>query len=113
MKYRRLTDDGDYTFGFGNNCFLSGTDAVAQAIETKLKMFKGDYWEDLSEGLPFFDQIAGNSDKNAIDSLIESRILAVPGVSSISSITSSMANRKYMATITVVTTYGTTVEVSV
>jgi hypothetical protein len=113
MKYRRLTDDGDYTFGFGNNCFISDTDAVAQAIGTKMNMFKGDYWADQSEGLPFFQKIAGNSDKNTVDSLLEARILETPGVSSISSISSSIANRKYTATITVVTAYSTTVEVSV
>lgn len=113
MKYRRLSSTGDYTFGFGNNCFVSDTEAVAQAIKTKLSLLQGDYWEDLTDGLPFFQSIAGSNDKAAIDALYQARVLETPNVSSISSFESALSNRVYTATIGVVTAYNTTVEVTV
>jgi hypothetical protein len=114
MKYRQLSSTGDYKFGFGNTCFLNGSEAVAQAIQTKLKLFKGDYWEDLNDGLPFFQSMAGSSDKSAIDLIIQSRVSEVPNVTGITSFSSSIdANRRYAATMTVSTAFGMTVEVSV
>ncbi len=36
MIYRRIDANGDYTFGQGKFNFVSGTEAVAQAIKTNL-----------------------------------------------------------------------------
>jgi dihydroxyacid dehydratase/phosphogluconate dehydratase len=113
MKYRRLSADGDYVFGFGNTNFLVGADAVAQAIGTKLKMFQGDFWENLNEGIPFFQEIAGNGNPALIDLLIQTRIKETPGVSGIAFFVSSLTNRAYSATASVSTIYGATVEVTV
>ena len=115
MKYRRLSSTGDYVFGFGNTSFVSDTEAVAQAIKTKLGLFQGDFWGDLSDGLPFFQSIAGSSNKSAIDLLFQSRVLEVPNVTGITAYSSSLdsAMRKYTATMTVSTAFNTTVEVSV
>lgn len=59
MIYRRLEDDGSYVFGRGKNGFLSGREAVGQAIKTRLLLFQGEWWENVTEGLPFFQNIAG------------------------------------------------------
>ena len=106
MKYRRLSPSGDYMFGYGNTSFLTDAQAVAQAIRTKLKMFQGECWEDLNEGLPFFQSIAGNKDKSETDLLVKARILETPNVQSITSFNSSIENRKYSATATVNTAFG-------
>lgn len=107
MKYRRLSPTGDYVFGFGNTSFYTDADAVAQAIQTKLKLFQGEWWEDLDDGLPFFQQIAGSRDKDAIDLLIRSRILDTPNVLMITTFSSTLQDRKYTASADVLTTYGT------
>ena len=107
MKYRRLSPAGDYVFGFGNTSFLTDAQAAAQAIQTKLKMFQGECWEDLNDGLPFFQSIAGNRDQAAIDLLVKARILETPNVQSITSFSSSLENRKYSMTAAVSTTFGT------
>lgn len=113
MKYRRLSPTGDYMFGYGNTSFVTDIDAVRQAIYTKLKMFEGEWWENLTDGLPFFQQIAGSRDKSTIDSLVKARILQTPNVTGISSFSSSISStRKYTATAAVNTAYGT-VEVTV
>lgn len=106
MKYRRLSPTGDYMFGFGNTSFLAGAQAVSQAIQTKLKLFQGECWEDLNEGLPFFQSIAGNTDRSAIDLLVKARIQETPNVRSITSFQSAITDRKYSATATVNTTFG-------
>ena len=109
MKYRRLSPSGDYLFGFGNTSFATDLEAVRQAIQTKLKLFQGEYWEDLNDGLPFFQQIAGISDKSTIDMVIRTRILETPHVTGILSFVSTLDSaRKYKATVSVETDYGTT-----
>jgi hypothetical protein len=114
MLYRAQSNTGDYTFGFGRACFLSGREAVAQAIKTKLKLFQGDFWEDTSDGLPFFQEIAGQKDKATIDLLFQARVLQTPEVASIASFTSELgADRRYTATMTVTTNTGETVEVTI
>lgn len=106
MKYRRLSPAGDYMFGYGNTSFLIGAQAVTQAIQTKLKLFQGECWEDLNDGLPFFQSIAGNRDRAAIDLIVKARILETPNVRNIAAFNSSIENRKYSATATVNTAYG-------
>lgn len=96
-------------FGFGNTSFATDLEACAQAINTKLKMFQGENWEDLDDGLPFFQQIAGSRNKTMIDALIRSRILETPGVVSIQTFSSNISSdRRYTATALVNTQYGTT-----
>ena len=108
MKYRTLTPEGDYSFGFGNASFVTGTEAVRQAIQTKLGMFKGEFWEDLNDGLPFFEQVAGNLNKKVADMTIRPRILDTPHVSGIQFFRSQIsADRKYSMTATVNTDFGT------
>lgn len=107
MKYRRLSSTGDYMFGYGNTSFVTDIEAVRQAIQTKLKLFEEEWWEDLNEGLPFFQQIAGTTNKNSMDLLVQARILETPNVTNIESYSSSISSdRKYTATATVNTSYG-------
>lgn len=110
MRYRKLEPfTGDYTFGQTNE-FYEGTSAVAQAIDTSLKLLYGEWWEDTSAGLPLFEQILGQSgtpeDIRAADLLIQTCINQVPGVKNISDYTSSYKNRTYSASCTVKTVYG-------
>ena len=57
MKNRRLTDNWDYTFGHGINDYLTGVEAVAQAIKSRLLLLYHEWWEDLEDGLPLFEKI--------------------------------------------------------
>lgn len=100
-------------FGYGNTSFATDVEAVQQAIYTKLKLFKNEFWEDLDDGLPFFQEIAGTRDKDTIDMLVRNRILETQGVTSIKSFSSQIsAEKKYTAAVYVNTIYGT-VEVSI
>lgn len=79
MIYRRLDSNGDYVFGQGRSQFISGSEAVAQAIVTNLKLLLGEWWEDVNNGLPLWQSILGipGSEANqlSIDNIIKDRIL--------------------------------------
>lgn len=108
MRYRRLTSDHEPVFGSGRNDFVTGVDAVAQAILTKIKLFQGEWWENLTEGTPMFQAILGTmpANKEAIDRILSERILAVPNVISIEELYSAISNRIYSVIIRVNTLYG-------
>ena len=87
MKYRKMDVNGDYVFGLNEQGFLKDNEAVAQAVVTKIKLLKGEWWEDVSEGTPFFQSILGINatleSKIAIDLIIRDRILQVENVETI------------------------------
>ena len=98
MKYRKQeTYTDDYTFGYGIGNFYGGNKAVAQAIKTKILLFYGEWWEDLGLGIPMFQSIIGQTNKNnvniAAQSLLRKRILEVDEVISIVSLTATVENR--------------------
>ena len=53
MKYRKLTENGDYAFGRGGADMHADTpEAVGQAVLTRLRLFAGDWFVDLKDGRP-------------------------------------------------------------
>jgi hypothetical protein len=80
MKYRRLDSQHDMTFGRGKNDYLvditGNPVAVAQAIKTRLLLFLGEWWEDLDDGLPLWQQILGSRLRNkaVVDQILVKRI---------------------------------------
>lgn len=113
MQYRQLDSNGDYILR-NNQAFTSGTNAVAQAIKTKLALLKGEWWEDINDGFPLFQSVLNVSpnDKSiqAIDLLVRNRILETTDVTSIQSYTSNfdIKSRTYSFSSAVNTVYGTT-----
>lgn len=112
MKYRRLTEDGDYTFGNGSYDFASDDEAVGQAIKTKILLLKSEWWEDLNEGTDLFQGILlQNTDdkgKEAADIILRSRVLSLDEVDSILKWNSyiNKSARTYSVEFTVQTIYG-------
>ena len=48
MKYRKLTENGDYAFGRGGADMHADTpEAVGQAVLTRLRLFAGEWFVDL------------------------------------------------------------------
>ena len=57
ITYLPLDANNDPDFNPMNS--LSGVEAVAQAILTRLNLFLGEWWEDLNRGLPVFQKMLG------------------------------------------------------
>ncbi|WP_206922991.1 hypothetical protein [Alicyclobacillus suci] len=111
MKYRKLSNTGDYVFGNNANDFYTDTTAVGQAIYTSLRLLQGEWWEDTSIGLPLFQSILGQPGTSehihAVDMLVQEQVMNVQGVNEIKSFSSSYQNRTYtIDTMTVSTQFG-------
>lgn len=114
MKYRILDENGDYSFGKGQQNLTYGTYAVTQAIQTRLKLLKGEWWENTELGLPLYQSILGQSGVTEkiyiIDTLIKEQIVGTQDVIGIIDFSSSFdsVTRSYSFSCTVNTRYGIT-----
>lgn len=110
MRYRRVTGTGDYSFGQSSLDYATDLEAVGQAVQTKLKLLLGEWWEDTADGLPLWQTIlqqrATEDGMRTIDLLVQARILETPNVTGIVSYESAVKNRAYQATATIDTTFG-------
>jgi len=110
MKYRKLDDNLDYTLGQKpGDAFYADSEAVVQAIVTHLNLLLGEWWEDLDDGLPLFQEVLGqfNNQEDA-DLVITERILSTIGVKRVYDISSTLDHdrRKYAYTASVETVFG-------
>lgn len=113
MKNRRLTEEWDYTFGHGINDYLTGREAVAQAIKSRLLLLYREWWEDLEDGLPLFERILASSGREdniaAVDIIIKDRVANTKDVLAVLSFSSTFDrnSRDYKFSANVDTVYGT------
>jgi hypothetical protein len=111
MRYRKLDAAGDYTFGnSGADFFVNSAEAVAQAVMTRLKLWRGEWFVDPRDGTPWLEQITGAHNQGVRDMAIKQRILQTPGVLAITQYHSSLdpVTRKFAVTATVRTVFGET-----
>jgi hypothetical protein len=110
MIYRRLDVNDDYILGSGQQTFVSGADAVRQAIYTRLKLLLEEWWEDNEDGLPLFQSILGArvNSQQAIDVIIRNRIQGTADVTDVYDFISSFdtQTRAYRFQCQVDTVYG-------
>ena len=85
ILYLRLDEDYDPVFDPGAE--LSNLDAVAQAIKTRLLLFQGEWWENLNEGTPMFQEIIGRratgGQLQIMSLALTQRVAGTPYVSSV------------------------------
>lgn len=111
MRYRKLDADGDYTFGHQQADFYRDQpEAVAQAIQTRLGLYAGDWFLDTTEGTPWRQDVLGKGTGAVYDLVIRERILDTPGVLSLDAYSSTLDRdrRSLSVQATVTTLYGTT-----
>lgn len=111
MRYRKLSSTGDFVFGHGSaDYYINNVQAVAQAIETALKLVQGEWFLDNTAGVPYFTNVFGYGTQTLYDLTFQSAILGVPNVLSIVSYSSSLDPRTRFLTVTVTvnTSFGTT-----
>lgn len=115
MIFRKLTATGDYSYGSNAFDFYVDIDAVAQAIQTRLQLYQGGFWRDLSDGLPLYQSILATSGSPdnlaAVSNFIQDRIKGTPGVEGIVAfdVIFDPNTRQYAYSATVQTTFSTTI----
>lgn len=111
MRYRKLDADGDYTFGNQQADFYKDNpEAVAQAVMTRLRLNKGEWFIDTEDGTPWNSEVLGERTVATRDAAIKKRILGTPGVVQIDSYNSTFnaETRRFSVTATITTVYGQT-----
>lgn len=110
IRVRRLDENWDPVYGSGQDDYLFDLDAVMQIIQSRLRLWMGEWWEDLNEGLPMWQKVLGKlgTSKIAADRVIQSRIATSPHVTNVVSFVSTfdVSTRAYRCEATVNTTFG-------
>jgi hypothetical protein len=114
IRVRRIDAEGEPAWGRGVSDYLTDIDAVAQIIKTRLLLFVNEWWEDVFDGLPLWQEILGQigTKKEIVDRVLQERIMTTPYVQGIESLTSTLIDREYECEIVVNTTFGQLIIVS-
>lgn len=110
FRTRKLDSNGD--IATSGVVWIYDLEAVAQTIETRLRLFSGEYWRDVTDGTPWIERILSkNNQTNTLQAktaLIKSRILNTEHVISILAWEAdfSYTDRKYSVNATILTDFG-------
>tara|TARA_R100001244_G_scaffold44317_1_gene40280 strand:+ start:73 stop:441 length:369 start_codon:yes stop_codon:yes gene_type:complete len=79
MTVRKLDESGDIVTN--GSMFIYEREEIAQTCVTRLKLFLGEYFRDITDGTPWFQKILGKFESlNNIESILRNRIARTPGV---------------------------------
>lgn len=116
MRYRKLDENGDYVFGNGQDDFLKNSpEAVAQAVKTRLLLWKEEWFLDVEEGTPYLQGVIGKHSEETRNTVLRTRILNTEGMRSILSFENIIdpETRKLSLSVSIDTIYGnTTIQVA-
>lgn len=117
MRYRKQDENGDYTFGNGqSNFFKDSREAVAQAVKTRLLLWRGEWFLDVDEGTAYLQGVIGKQDAQTRETVLRNRILQTEGVTAITNYSSTIDpdTRKLNLSVEIDTIYGeTTIQTAV
>lgn len=111
MRVRKLSADGDYSFGQGEaNFWINSPYGVAQKVETRLRLWEGEWFLDVTAGTPWLQQVLGYSKSSLRDIAIRTVILTTDGVTALNSYNSVAVpgTRNLIVSGSIVTQYSKT-----
>lgn len=107
MTVRRLDDNGDIiTRG---QQFIGGRGEVVQTIKTRLALFYGEYFRNIKDGTPWYEQILGKfANLDTAEAALRARIARTPKVVRLLDFNTDfdIDTRKYTVSTNVLTEYG-------
>lgn len=109
MRVRALDANGDMVFAAGPATFLVNTpQGVVQCVITALNLWQGQWFLDITAGMPWIQQVLGFNNQATYDAAIQTCIRGVTGVSQITAYSSSLDKRTRQLTVnaTILTPYG-------
>lgn len=121
MSSLKLNQNNDIYFNnFGRIVFvenLNSDEEIKQKLLVKLKTFKGEWFLDSEQGIPYFFEIFGtkNSDFNIIENFLKTAILSTKGVKNLiqSDIDYEPQNRKLKYNFQAITINNTKIQLEV
>jgi hypothetical protein len=111
MRVRALSPTGDYTFGASQlNFLVDSSAAVAQLVKTALLLWLGEWSYDISQGMPWFEDVIGKHSQATADLAIQNYILGIQGVTDITQFQSAVnaEGRTYVVTLFIQTQFSET-----
>lgn len=108
----KLDVNGDLDYSTGTLVFLEDTEAIRQAVLTRLQFFKGEWFLFPDQGLPWFQSILiKNPNANVLNSVFRTAILGVAGVASLTKLdlTFDRGTRKLTVNFAAMTDLGATI----
>lgn len=105
MIRRAFDSDGDYAI----NSFVQDSPATIQAVATRLRLFRGEFFLNLDDGIPYFQEILVKpANLSRIETIIRDTISQTEGVESIDTfeIIFDSDTRKLTISFTATTIYG-------
>ena len=109
MRYRKLDDNGDHSFGSSeNNFYINSPDAIRQSILTRLRLWLGEWFADTSDGTGWNQTILGKQSQGLYELTLRQRVLETPGVVTIDTFESTLdpQTRRLSVVMSVNTIYG-------
>lgn len=111
MRYRKLTSTGDYSFGNGQLDFwINAPEGVAQAVQTRLLLWTGEWFLDVDEGTPYMQGVFGKHSQTEADITIQTRVGDTQGLVDIENYNSTLNrdDRSLSVSMDINTIYGPT-----
>lgn len=109
IQYLRLDSSYDPSFDPQNS--LTNLQAVTQAVQTRLRLFLGEWWENQNLGLPVFQSMLGQlgtaRTQLEMNLAIQHNIRGGPYVTGVDGIVTTFNNGQYSFTANVQTIFGT------
>ena len=105
MRYRQMDDSGDMQLG---RFLVDSPETVAQAVITRLKLWKEEWFLDVTEGTPWLQLVLGHNTKGTALHAIRQRILDTQGVTSVDNLDFTLDDDQRSLTVSaeVSTDYG-------
>ena len=86
---------------------ITGVDGVAQVLRQRLRVFRGEWFLDTREGLPYFEEVLKkNPNPVTVDSLFKNEILNSPGIIELQSFLLEINGRELSLKFTALTEFG-------
>lgn len=109
MTVRLLDIEGDITTS--GRQFTTEVEEVAQTVKTRLRLFLGEYFRDVTDGTPWWESILGKEGTlSSKEAIIKNRIIRTEGVTQLIEFNTDfdINTRAYTVTAGILTQYGST-----
>lgn len=113
MKVRALDNKWDWKFGRSKQDYAQSSLSSAYDVKQKALCWYGDCFFDMLSGIDYKNLLGEKGGKETLDMSLKKIIAVQPDIIELVFFESSVANRKYTATIRFRTVYNETIEVKI
>lgn len=111
MRYRQLSAVGDMTFGASQlNFLVDSPSTVAQAVQTNLQLWLGEWYLNTTDGTPYPEGVIGYHSQATADATIQAQILSIAVTISSTNVPSGATPGQSVQGVTTIDNYLSTID---